>query len=61
MDFIDATFASLSEWAREVLPAGSFTNLIAEGVIPGIGGIVIFIPQIAFLFYSFQFLRRVAI
>ncbi|MCD2258112.1 ferrous iron transport protein B [Psychroserpens luteolus] len=50
MDFIDSTFASLSEWVKNVLPEGAFTNLIAEGVIPGLGGIVIFIPQIAFLF-----------
>ncbi|WP_055444010.1 ferrous iron transport protein B [Lacinutrix himadriensis] len=50
MDFIDSTFASLSEWTKNALPAGAFTNLIAEGIIPGLGGIVIFIPQIAFLF-----------
>jgi len=50
MDFIDGIFASLSEWIKVTLPAGDFTNLIAEGIIPGLGGIVIFIPQIAFLF-----------
>ena len=50
MDFIDSTFAALSEWTKNILPAGAFTNLIAEGIIPGLGGIVIFIPQIAFLF-----------
>ncbi|GAA4940407.1 ferrous iron transport protein B [Algibacter agarivorans] len=50
MDFIDSTFASLSEWTKTQLPQGAFTNLIAEGIIPGLGGIVIFIPQIAFLF-----------
>ncbi|GGH38365.1 iron transporter FeoB [Mangrovimonas yunxiaonensis] len=50
MDFIDSTFASLSEWSKQTLPQGQFTNLIAEGIIPGLGGIVIFIPQIAFLF-----------
>ncbi|WP_047549576.1 ferrous iron transport protein B [Psychroserpens sp. Hel_I_66] len=50
MDFIDGAFASLSEWTKNVLPNGAFTNLIAEGIIPGLGGIVIFIPQIAFLF-----------
>ena len=50
MDFIDSTFASLSEWTKNILPEGAFTNLIAEGIIPGLGGIVIFIPQIAFLF-----------
>ena len=50
MDFIDTIFASLSEWTKNSLPQGAFTNLIAEGIIPGLGGIVIFIPQIAFLF-----------
>jgi len=50
MDFIDGAFASLSEWLKTVMPPGVFTNLIAEGIIPGLGGIVIFIPQIAFLF-----------
>ena len=50
MDFIDGLFASLSDWIKSSLPAGVFTNLIAEGIIPGLGGIVIFIPQIAFLF-----------
>lgn len=50
MDFIDNVFASLSEWVKNMLPNGAFTNLLAEGIIPGLGGIVIFIPQIAFLF-----------
>jgi len=50
MDLIDGLFASLSEWTKTQLPQGAFTNLLAEGIIPGLGGIVIFIPQIAFLF-----------
>ena len=50
MDYIDSTFAGFSEMARAHLPEGVFTNLLAEGIIPGIGGVVIFIPQIAFLF-----------
>ena len=50
MDFIDGAFASLSHWIKVAMPSGVFTDLIAEGVIPGLGGIVIFIPQIAFLF-----------
>lgn len=58
MDFIDSTFASLSEWAKTTLPSGDFTNLIAEGIIPGLGGIVIFIPQIAFLFLFISILEE---
>lgn len=58
MDFIDDTFVVLSELAKQNLPAGAFTNLIAEGIIPGLGGIVIFIPQIAFLFLFISILEE---
>ncbi|WP_026837058.1 ferrous iron transport protein B [Gillisia sp. JM1] len=58
MDFIDSTFASLSEWTKNMMPAGPFTNLISEGIIPGLGGIVIFIPQIAFLFFFISLLEE---
>ena len=50
MDFIDESFSQLSEATKKNLPPGLFTNLLAEGIIAGLGGIVIFIPQIAFLF-----------
>ena len=50
MDFIDGMFANLSNKLSEVLPDGPLTRLLTEGVIPGIGGIIIFVPQIAILF-----------
>ena len=58
MNFIDETFANFSSLAKQHLPAGEFTNLISEGLIPGIGGIVIFIPQIAFLFLFISVLEE---
>jgi ferrous iron transport protein B len=58
MDFIDSSFASLSALASEKLPEGVLTNLIAQGIIPGIGGILIFIPQIAFLFMFISILEE---
>ncbi|MBP6757712.1 MAG: ferrous iron transport protein B [Flavobacterium sp.] len=58
MDFIDQNFAKLSSLADESLPPGAFTNLIAQGIIPGIGGILIFIPQIAFLFLFISILEE---
>ncbi len=58
MDLIDGAFASLSSWIKTVLPPGTFTNLIAEGIIPGIGGVVIFIPQIAILFTFISILEE---
>lgn len=58
MDFIDTSFANLATYAKSHLPAGEFTNLISEGIIPGIGGILIFIPQIAFLFLFISVLEE---
>jgi ferrous iron transport protein B len=58
MDFIDASFAAMSEWVKNTLPPGDFTNLLAEGIISGLGGIVIFIPQIAFLFLFIAILEE---
>ena len=57
-DFIDNTFASLSELVKSKLPDGVFTSLLSEGIIPGLGGIVIFIPQIAFLFLFISILEE---
>ncbi|MEY3499052.1 MAG: hypothetical protein RL308_721 [Bacteroidota bacterium] len=58
MEFIDSTFATLSVIVSEALPAGVLTNLISQGIIPGIGGILIFIPQIAFLFLFISVLEE---
>ncbi|MGM8360979.1 ferrous iron transport protein B [Flavobacterium sp. ARAG 55.4] len=58
MDFIDSSFATLSTMAAENLPAGILTDLISQGIIPGIGGILIFIPQIAFLFLFISILEE---
>ncbi len=58
MDFIDSSFTSLSEWLKINLPPGKFSDLISEGIIPGLGGIVIFNPQIAFLFLFISLLEE---
>ena len=58
MDAIDGFFASASEWIKNTLPAGAFTNLLADGIVAGISGVVIFIPQIAFLFLFIALLEE---
>jgi ferrous iron transport protein B len=59
MDLIDTTFASLAEWVKVTFPGGGkVTDLVAEGIVSGIGGIVIFIPQIAFLFLFISILEE---
>jgi len=50
MDAFDAGLASLTEWLKDRLPEGKLTDLLTDGVIAGVGGVLIFIPQIAFLF-----------
>jgi ferrous iron transport protein B len=58
MDWIDEKFAQLSSWLSLTLPDGKFTELLAEGIVPGIGGVVIFIPQIAILFMFIALLEE---
>lgn len=58
MDWIDTTFAQLSEYTKSQLPSGKFTDLLTDGIIPGIGGILIFIPQIAILFFFVAILEE---
>ncbi|KQB41259.1 ferrous iron transport protein B [Flavobacterium aquidurense] len=58
MDFIDSTFASLSSWVAQELPSGILTDLLSQGIVPGIGGVIIFIPQIAFLFLFISILEE---
>ncbi|MGC1242846.1 MAG: ferrous iron transport protein B [Chryseosolibacter sp.] len=50
MDMIDTLFADLTLYLHSVLPDGPLTSLLADGIVPGIGGIIIFVPQIAILF-----------
>lgn len=58
MDFIDESFLVFSEFVKQNFPAGMLSDLISEGIIPGIGGIVIFVPQIAFLFLFISILEE---
>lgn len=58
MDLIDGLFASISSWVKVSLPEGVLTDLLAEGIVPGIGGVVIFIPQIVLLFGFIFFLEE---
>jgi len=58
MDFIDELFANLSARLSDAFPEGPLFDLITQGIIPGIGGIVIFIPQIAFLFAFISILEE---
>lgn len=58
MDAIDSAFVSMSEWTKTNLPSWFLPKLISEGVIPGLGGVAIFIPQIAILFVFISILEE---
>ena len=50
MDAIDLGFSRIGAWLVGILPSGILTDLLTEGIVPGIAGVMIFIPQIAILF-----------
>ncbi len=50
MDAIDFGFSKLTGMLQNSLPAGWLTDLFVNGIIAGLGGIIIFVPQIMILF-----------
>ncbi|MFM8596933.1 MAG: ferrous iron transport protein B [Flavobacteriales bacterium] len=58
MDFIDEQFVNFSNYIAQLLPQGLLSNLITQGLIPGIGGVIVFIPQIAILFFFIALLEE---
>lgn len=50
MEWIEYSFTELIAIANDYLPAGLFTDVLTEGVLAGLSGVLVFIPQIAFLF-----------
>ena len=58
MDLIDGGVAMLNDWLKGVLPDSALTALLTDGLIAGIGGVLIFIPQIAFLFLFISLLEE---
>lgn len=58
MDMIDSVFGSLSDDIQTNLPAGLFTDLLSQGIVPGLGGVIIFIPQIGLLFLCLGILEE---
>lgn len=50
MDVIDAAAGGLGGWVGETLPEGPLNSLLVDGIIAGLGGVIIFLPQILILF-----------
>lgn len=50
MDWVEAGFGWMGGWLNELLPAGKFADLIVNGLLAGVSGVAVFIPQIMILF-----------
>ena len=50
MTWIEIFFSTASSWLSQVLPQGWFSDLVINGVVAGLSGIMIFVPQIMILF-----------
>lgn len=50
MEYISSNIDQISHWIANNLPAGMLTDLLTEGIVPGVGNVLVFIPQIAILF-----------
>ncbi len=59
MDWIEGVFAEAGNWAKYVLGSGWLSSLIADGILAGLGGVLVFIPQIAILFLLISILEEV--
>lgn len=59
MNFIETGFGNLSTFLQNHLPQHWLTNLLTEGVLAGFSGIIVFVPQIAILFFLISLLEEV--
>ena len=57
MDLIEATFARLGDFAAQLLPEGPVRALVSQGIIGGVAGTVVFLPQICLLFFLISLLE----
>lgn len=51
MEWIDAGVSALSKWAQNVISEGALRDLLVDGIIGGVGGVIIFLPNILILFF----------
>lgn len=59
MDLIEGFFGWLGTTVTAIFPAGWWTDLLTDGLLAGLGGILVFIPQIAILFFLISILEEV--
>jgi len=59
MGMIETGFGILNDWIKTTFPAGWATDLLTDGILTGLSGIMVFVPQIAILFLLISILEEV--
>ncbi len=57
MDLIDRLFSHLGAWVGSKIHEGDLQSLLVKGIISGVGGILVFLPQISILFFALSLLE----
>ena len=57
MDWIDAGVGWLGDTVREMMPAGPLKDMIVDGIIGGVGGVIVFLPNIMILYFFISFME----
>ncbi|QGY47589.1 ferrous iron transport protein B [Maribellus comscasis] len=57
MDWIDMGIATLSYWISNIMPGGVLKDLLVDGIIGGVGSVIIFLPNILILFFFISLLE----
>ncbi|BCD60474.1 MULTISPECIES: ferrous iron transport protein B [unclassified Nitratiruptor] len=58
MDYIDQTVSNFADWLKGILPPGDLNSVITDGVIPAVGAIIMFLPNILILFLGINLLEQ---
>ncbi len=57
MDWLDAGVGALGDWIKSTLPDGPLKAMLADGVIGGVGSVIVFLPQILILYAFISFME----
>ncbi len=57
MDWLDAGVGVLGHWIEQLIPEGPLQDLLSDGIIGGVGGVIIFLPNILILFFFISFME----
>ncbi|BAF69918.1 ferrous iron transport protein B [Nitratiruptor sp. SB155-2] len=58
IDYIDQTVTNFADWLKGILPPGDLNSVITDGVIPAVGAIIMFLPNILILFLGINLLEQ---